>query len=380
MTDPNSRPPTNSPSTNSPSTSRLSVRLDSSNVAGQDVAGQEGASARRAKKVSAWIGSVFVHSFLLLLILYWFSLPNTNRSAPGERGAVGSIVLQSGGDARRQDGQQAGQRPNEHDLTEHDLTDPELLANLSERLATTVLDVRPATVLAPGQSAQTFIPNADSNQAAANLAASSLEGAFQGVHSGGSIGIGVGSQSGATTVQLFGKIDGTGTKFVYVFDRSASMAGQRMQRAKAELIRSLGALSDSHQFNIIFYSGHPETWRPGPPRRLVYATPVEKQNAVRFIESITPSGGTRHYEPLLEAINYRPDVIFFLTDGESQDDLTPVQLRNIEQTNSRFGRGSQINVIQFGSGGFTERPSRILEQLANENYGEYLYLVFDSPQ
>ena len=303
-------------------------------------------------KLPAWIGSILFHTLLLLLILYWFSLPGTNRTAPGERSAAGTISLQSGGNARQQ------AQTADADVADSELQD--IATELAtQRTATTVLDIRPINpVLAPGQMQGAVNPGF--------VAASELAGDFQNIPSGG-----VGNLTGETTVQLFGQ-SGKGTKFVYVFDRSASMDGQRMQMARAELIRSLDALGDSHQFNIIFYNHEVQVWRASP-RSLIYATPTNKQSAIRFIEGIMPIGGTQHYHPLLEAIAHRPDVIFFLTDGEVHDDLTAVQLRQIEQANSRFGRGSQINVIQFGGGGFTERPSQMLQQLAEDNYGEYLY-------
>jgi hypothetical protein len=166
---------------------------------------------------------------------------------------------------------------------------------------------------------------------------------------------------------------------MYVFDRSGSMESQPLRRAKDELIRSLDSLNDFHQFNIVFYSAPVSEgdsgwrlWRTG--KKLIYASQSEKLNAVRFVNSITAEGGTRHYEPLMEAIRHRPDVIFFLTDGESKDDLTPVQLVNIERANHSVGKGTQINVIQFGSGGLTDSPSRVLQQLAEENHGQYQYV------
>jgi len=142
------------------------------------------------------------------------------------------------------------------------------------------------------------------------------------------------------------------------------------------LIRSLNSLDDNHQFNIIFYNSVWELWRPperGRQRQLVFATAANKQGATRYVNSITAVGGTAHFRPLLEAIDHRPDVIFFLTDGESHDDLTTVQLQEVERHNSRFGRKVQINVIQFGRGGFTDSESRSLQQLAVQNLGEYRY-------
>ena len=159
---------------------------------------------------------------------------------------------------------------------------------------------------------------------------------------------------------------------MYVFDHSGSMEGTQLRAAKRELIQSLDSLGDHHQFNIIFFNHTIRLWKPPERgRRLIPATEPNKHNAARFVESIVAEGGTRPLEPLMEAIVHRPDVIFFLTDGE---DFTPAQLREIERLNNRVGRGIQINVIEFGGGGFADRSSRLLQQLAVENHGQHLYV------
>jgi hypothetical protein len=218
----------------------------------------------------------------------------------------------------------------------------------------------PIPVLSPGQGQQITQPSVAS--------ADGLAVAFQGT----SVAPGIGNQPGEATVSIFGA-SGTGTTFMYVFDRSGSMEGIPIRVAKAELIRSLDSLDDTHRFNIIFYSGRNDwlLWQPG--RRLVPATAQNKQSATIFVNGIMADGGTRHFEPLIEAINHRPDVIFFLTDGDPWDDLTPAELRDIENRNSRVGRGAQINVIQFGGGSFTDTSSRSLQQLADQNFGEFRY-------
>ena len=297
------------------------------------------------KKLSSWIGSILFHALLLLLILYWFA-PGTHRAAPGERTATGSIVLQSGGSDRQQTETSTDTQTTDEEIAAAELVDWSN-ANMSV--------VPPSPVLAPGQQSAPS-PGADS---AADMAQS-----FQSVR--GNAGIG----SGETTVQIFGT-QGKGTKFMYVFDRSGSMAGEPIRRAKAELIRSLDSLGDFHQFNIVFYNGErPLLWQPG--RRLPYATQTNKLNATRYIGGITPEGGTNHYPPLKEAIDHRPDVIFFLTDGDSQDDPT-LRLPDIARANN-IGRGVQINVIQFGRGGLTDAPSDTLKHLAAQNNGEYRYI------
>ena len=300
------------------------------------------------RKLPAWLGSILFHALLLLLVLFWFSLTPEPNGAPGERNAIGTILLQASGGIRQQADTQT---------TESEQTAAELEAALTGA-GVNALPSIPA--LAPGPQ-----QNAASSGGAA---ATDLTQAFQ-LTNPGPPGVG----QGETTVKVFGT-NGKGTKFMYVFDCSLSMEGRRLQMAKAELIRSLDALGDLHQFNILFYSGERQHyfWRSGG--RLIFAQETEKRAAIRFVEGIIAEGGTHHYQPLLEAIKLRPDVIFFLTDGEKKDDPTAVQLADIERANSRFGAGTQINVIQFGGGGLTDSESRVLRQLADQNHGEYIYV------
>jgi len=286
-------------------------------------------------------------------VLFWFSLPPNTKSTPGERSATGSIVFQSeGNDNARQQSSASSAKDSDSDITEI----------YSEQLSNVALAVLPPTpALTPGQSAS----DVGGTESATDLVAMLQQGAAN--KSGGGTG------TGNVTVQLFGT-NGTGTKFIYVFDRSASMQGRRIQRAKEELVKSLGSLDEFHQFNIIFYSGKgtERPWRPSG--KLELATSANKENATRFVEGIVAEGSTWHFDPLKAALAHRPDVIFFLTDGETHDDLSPVQLRELTQINNRVGRGVQINVIQFGGGGFTDFPSRSLEQLATDNHGKYVYV------
>lgn len=176
---------------------------------------------------------------------------------------------------------------------------------------------------------------------------------------------------GRARTSMFG-VAGVGFKFVYVLDRSTSMGGSgqvALKAVKAELQRSLQRLDTVHQFQIIFYNEKPAIFNPsGVPGRLAFANRQNKERAVRFIESIVADGNTRHDEALKLAIRLRPDVIFFLTDGD-EPKLTRHELDTIQ----RMTNGITINTIEFGPG--PKPPERgFLETLADENGGKYVYV------
>lgn len=175
---------------------------------------------------------------------------------------------------------------------------------------------------------------------------------------------------GKATVGVFGTT-GEGYKFVYVFDRSGSMGGSgrnALEAAKAELLASLRALSQTHQFQIVFYNDQVTKFNPtGDPDRLVFATEQNKQAAARFLATITADGGTQHEAALSAAIRLRPDVIFFLTDAD-EPKLYPAQLQRIH----RMANGITINTIEFGHGPRVPEDN-FLVRLARENGGQHAY-------
>jgi len=187
-------------------------------------------------------------------------------------------------------------------------------------------------------------------------------------------GVGPGKNFGGKgQTSVFG-IQGTGTKFVYVFDHSGSMegfSGRPLASAKKELIASLDRLDSIHQFQIIFYNDNPSVFNPDYPRpaRLMFGTDREKNLAGRFVHGIIASGGTNHMKALKLAIAMAPDVIFFLTDAD-EPQLTDDELLQIHRLNRA---GTTIHAIEFGSTA-TPRLDNFLMQLARENGGEHTYV------
>jgi hypothetical protein len=173
-------------------------------------------------------------------------------------------------------------------------------------------------------------------------------------------------------------IEGKGSKFVYVFDRSGSMGvpgNKPLNRAKAELLRSIDALTDLQQFYIIFYNHEQKTFRIDPSgKRLIFGSDVNKRLARQFVESIQAGGGTHHADALLLALRMHPDVIFMLTDGDPPDDLTAEELARVQRANTS---ATAINVIQISPP--DANHDNMLVKLANHSGGQHIYVDFTKP-
>lgn len=175
------------------------------------------------------------------------------------------------------------------------------------------------------------------------------------------------------TAKLFG-VSGTGSRFVYVLDRSDSMngfGGLPLRSAKRELIRSLNSLSPQQQFQIIFYNENVKPFQlAGTPMAMVPGEDNNLKRAERYIEAIEAFGGTKHKGALLMALRMSPDVIFFLTDAHIPR-LSSVELQLIQ--NRAEQAGTTIHAIEFGS-----RPGptadSFLKELAAMNGGQYQYV------
>ncbi len=197
-----------------------------------------------------------------------------------------------------------------------------------------------------------------------------LDGDSVGESSGGKP---VGKLGQETTARLFG-VSGTGSRFVYVLDRSDSMngyGGRPLRRAKEELVRSLNTLSQYQQFQIIFYNENAKPFQlAGMSLALVEGNESNVDRAERYVESIQAFGGTKHKSALLMALRMSPDVIFFLTDAHLPR-LSHLELQQIADRATRSG--TTIHAIEFGSQP-APTPGTFLKELAEMNDGQYQYV------
>lgn len=124
-----------------------------------------------------------------------------------------------------------------------------------------------------------------------------------------------------------------GDRFVYILDISGSMnnndanpqLGTRYVRASRELMRSIEALGEDQAFFVVLFSHTTKTmfdgWSKSP--QWLPATGENKAKLKRWLESIRPVGDTDPREALRLGLTLNPSAVFFLTDGEFDQDPKP---------------------------------------------------------
>jgi von Willebrand factor type A domain len=299
------------------------------------------------REIPAWLMSCLLHGSILLAAWLLFRPSQRGAEVEGERET--GIVLVSAD-------------PQAEYLTEGSLDS----ASPSEQQEASTAESLPSTndVLPdlPG------LPSADQIAATGNSDLNRLpsaDGLLNGVQANTEIG-------GHVKTQIFG-VQGTGSKFVYVFDRSASMegfGGRPMAAAKAQLIASIKSLGPTQQFQIIFYNENPTVFNPNPglPPRLLFGTDENKEAAERFIRQMQGDGSTQHLPALEMALAMSPDVIFFLTDAQ-EPRLTNEEMQAVDRMNVAV---ASINCIEFGSKEGYDRDN-FLVRLARLSRGQHTY-------
>ena len=139
----------------------------------------------------------------------------------------------------------------------------------------------------------------------------------------------------------------------FVLDCSGSMSGEKMDQAKKALKFCIEHLNKEDRFNIIRFS----TEANGLFEKPQEANKKNVSEAITFIQTLEPIGGTNIDEALAMALNYkkdntRPYFIAFLTDGqptigETNIDALLNKVKGSNPENTRiftFGIGTGINV------------------------------------
>ena len=300
----------------------------------------------------SWLISMFLHVVLVLLLGWGLTLtPPEGADADDRTAEVGIVLKRQQGDTEfYQSEEDAGQADSSAAVA---MASSNLDQVLSDPLPTDPSKALPSSlsVIGPGALEPGGVGTAQGTQS----------GPHGDRHTFG----------GKARTSVFG-VEGEGYKFIYVFDRSASMGGSgrnALGAAKAQLIASLDSLKDTHQFQIIFYNEQPRIFSlAGQPNRLCFATEQNKRLAVKFVRGIVAAGGTQHEKALLAAIRMQPDVIFFLTDAG-----TPLYPRELDKIKRMATGRTTIHAIEFGFGPQAD-PNNFLVRLARDNGGQHGYV------
>ncbi len=175
-----------------------------------------------------------------------------------------------------------------------------------------------------------------------------------------------GEGSGQGNGDFFG-LNLNGTSVVFVVDASSSMNHPfsepyktRFGRVKVELVRTIGRMTESEKFFMIFFH---DIAVPMPAHRLVSATPANQKTYLTWMAPGQAIGSTEPEAALHMALKLRPEVIYFLTDGRFHFSV----VKSVTKANrDRI----TINTICFGDA----EGEKMLKQLAASNGGVYKYV------
>ena len=157
---------------------------------------------------------------------------------------------------------------------------------------------------------------------------------------------------------------------VFVLDTSGSMAGQKMEKARAALLYGVQSLRDGDRFNVINFAGEEHLMAPG----LIRADAAGRARGEEFVRGLRPVGGTNIDAALSAGLRLfdtsdRPRMLVFLTDG-----LPTVGETNAQRIaeNARSSRPTGVRVFTFGVGYDVNAP--LLDRVAAEGGGVADYI------
>jgi von Willebrand factor type A domain len=147
-----------------------------------------------------------------------------------------------------------------------------------------------------------------------------------------------------------------GQFFVFVVDCSGSMNDDlRLYRAKTELKSTIAKLQYPQRYHVIFYNDRPRPMAGGLP---VSAEPKAVGRSLAWLDTIEAEGGTDPRGAMDQALGFRPDAVFLLSDGEYPEGTDgAIAARNTEKTPvhcidlSNGAAGDQLRRIAVDSGG-----------------------------
>lgn len=245
-----------------------------------------------------------------------------------------------------------------------ELTAPEVKAELDPQA---IHAVEPATELAAFESGLDLgeIFNEAASRAAVDTSLATKSERGGGGIGPARVGRGDGGDGKVSGVADFFGVSGYGQVFVYVVDCSGSMAENgKFERARYELLHSIEQLNEDQRYYVIFYNHRTFPMKAKEP---VAATPKEFEKTRRWIDHAVPDGRTAPLHALLQAISFKPDAIYFLSDGLF-DPQTAHELR----VRNRRARKQQIPIHTIAF--VNHEAEGQMQAIARNSGGEYRFV------
>ncbi|MGE3317066.1 MAG: VWA domain-containing protein [Planctomycetaceae bacterium] len=176
-------------------------------------------------------------------------------------------------------------------------------------------------------------------------------------------GIGDGSGSGGR----FFETRAAGRRFVFVVDCSQSMNHPdpseyktRFNRLKVEMAKSIVKMEADSQYFIVFFN---DRAHPMPASTMQGAQSPSRARMFEWLATVPAEGKTDPRPALKMALDMRPDVVYFLTDG----DFLPGVARDLDKIGQR---GVAIHTFAFGN----MEGEGTLKAVAQRTGGQYTFV------
>jgi Ca-activated chloride channel family protein len=156
-----------------------------------------------------------------------------------------------------------------------------------------------------------------------------------------------------------------------VLDRSGSMAGGKMDQARAAALQVIEALGPDESFQIVDYGSDVARFAPAAVARDAAAV----ADARRYLEALRPGGGTDLHGALVEALRPAPaagvlPIVLFLTDGlPTVGNTAEAAIRALAEA----GNPHRRRIFTFGVGPDVNAP--LLDRLAELSRAKSTYVL-----
>ncbi len=157
---------------------------------------------------------------------------------------------------------------------------------------------------------------------------------------------------------------------VFVFDKSGSMSGKKIEQAKEALKFLINQLKPGDTFNVIAYDSAVEAFRP----ELQRADAETIKAALGFADGLFAGGSTNIDGAMQKALKMlndpkRPSYVLFMTDG-----LPTVGEMNEMKIAANAKQSNTVNARVFVFGVGFDVNARLLDRIAHDQRGQSVYV------